>query len=295
MDHIAKRQKVDEQQEDEKAVLFNSDTLVKIISYLPSIDVFNLGLTCKQFGISDDDKLSIIKKSVQIIVQDVATEEQLATLPHYDGESSLADYHYLQLMREPLLFDQLCAGVQYVDSEDKTCVRHKNIEDYWVTAFSNNILRAGKHYVTFTPYNNDSGNSLHMYLGVMRPGQANRNASGNPLFPEFFQHFSRHMVHGGDNNDVQCCTYLAYTGKCWTSDWNGSDTPAIAEWEGRESLSNGEGKIGMLLDLDEGTLSIYKNSRKLGVMMRGLAGPYCWVVSMFSGAATIKRGKIPPS
>ena len=30
-------------------------------------------------------------------------------------------------------------------------------------------------------------------------------------------------------------------------------------------------KIGMLLDLNEGTLSVYKNGRRLGLMKRGLA------------------------
>lgn len=80
-----------------EAVLFNSDTLSKIISYLPSIDVLNLAITCKGFGISDVDKQSVIKKSAHILVHEIATEEQLAALPHYDGESSLADYHYLRL------------------------------------------------------------------------------------------------------------------------------------------------------------------------------------------------------
>ena len=58
-----------------------------------------------------------------------------------------------------------------------------------------------------------------------------------------------------------------------------------------EDLS-GSYTIGMLLDfLDEGTLSVYKNGRKLGVMKRGLAGQYCWVVSMAVGTrVTIKRG-----
>ena len=34
----------------EEEVLFNSDTLSKVISYLPSVDVLNLALTCKRFG-----------------------------------------------------------------------------------------------------------------------------------------------------------------------------------------------------------------------------------------------------
>ena len=95
-----------------QAVLFNSDTLSKIIPYLPSVDVLNLAMTCKRFGISDVDEQSIIKMSADLLVQEIATEEQLAALPHYDGESSLADYHYLQLMREPLTFDHLTDGIE---------------------------------------------------------------------------------------------------------------------------------------------------------------------------------------
>ena len=65
-------------------------------------------------------------------------------------------------------------------------------------------------------------------------------------------------------------------------------------WDGMERLS-GSHEVGMLLDLDEGTLSVYKNDRRLGVMKRGLAGHYCWVVSMIGAQVTIKRGSVPAS
>ena len=38
-------------------------------------------------------------------------------------------------------------------------------------------------------------------------------------------------------------------------------------------------KIGMVLDLDEGTLDVYKNDRRLGTMMSGLVGEYCWCLA----------------
>ena len=61
-------------------------------------------------------------------------------------------------------------------------------------------------------------------------------------------------------------------------------------------LSGSSNTIGMLLDLDEGTLSVYNNGRKLGVMKRGLAGHYCWALSLQPGSqVTIKRGKVPLS
>ena len=165
--NIAKRQKVDELETGEEAVLFNTDTLSKIISYLPSIDALSLALTCKRFGISDDDKKSVIKMSADILVHEIATEEQLAALPRYGGENALADYHYLQLMREPLTFDHL-VNAEYVNSVDKSCIG--NSKCYWTTESSTNILRAGKHYALFTSLGDD------LMMGVMRPGKPNQRS-----------------------------------------------------------------------------------------------------------------------
>ena len=55
-----KKQNVVETTSCKEAVLFNSDALSKVISYLPSIDVLNLALTCKRFGVSNIDEQSVI-------------------------------------------------------------------------------------------------------------------------------------------------------------------------------------------------------------------------------------------
>jgi len=294
MIHLDKKQKVEDNTA-YKEVLLNTDTLSKIISYLPSISLLNLALTCKTFGILDDDDLSVIKKSAHISVEEIATVEQLAALPHYDGENSLADYHYLQLMRSPLLFDQLVRA-EYVNSGDKSCVNHSGNTKLstsifgWETALSNNVLRTGKHYVSFTTlhHEDDCGN---FWLGVMRPGKANQNASGSPVDEQFYQNFSRRLGHGDCNNNVHCCMYGVVMRMFLSSNWDGSRNSRF-NCDGLERMSSGE--LGMLLDLDEGTLSVYKNGRKL-VMKRGLAGPYCWVASIGDKDArvTIKRGTIP--
>ena len=44
-----------------------------------------------------------------------------------------------------------------------------------------------------------------------------------------------------------------------------------------EDFSDGD-TIGMLLNLDKGTLTVYRNGHRLGVMKDGLSGPYCWYV-----------------
>ena len=88
--------------------------------------------------------------------------------------------------------------------------------------------------------------------------------------------------------------YRASDGHCWSSDWRDHGPVFIGgeTWDGMERTSF-PCKIGVLLDLDEGTLSVYKNGRKLGIMKRGLAGHYCWVVSTIHVTkVTIKRGTV---
>ena len=68
-----KRQKVDNIATYKEEVLFNSDTLSKIISCLSSLDLLNLALTSKRFGVSntDDDSITIIKKSTLCAVRQI--------------------------------------------------------------------------------------------------------------------------------------------------------------------------------------------------------------------------------
>jgi hypothetical protein len=152
-------------------------------------------------------------------------------------------------------------------------------------------MMAGKHYVSFEVHH--ERNSPFLFLGVMRPGEAMQSAEGIPVMASFFNHFTQQEESRQYNNSVNCCMYGAHDGYCYSSDWgvnSGGET-----WDGMERLFRPH-KIGMLLDLDEGTLSVYINGRNLGVMKRGLAGHYCWVVVMTSGTkVTIKRGTVPTS
>lgn len=71
-------------------------------------------------------------------------------------------------------------------------------------------------------------------------------------------------------------------------DW--SAPPTVAVWGGQEGIAGGD-VIGLLLDLDQGTLTVYINGRKLGVMKDGLTGEYCWGVDSFCGIVKTERGK----
>ena len=72
------------------------------------------------------------------------------------------------------------------------------------------------------------------------------------------------------------------------------------EWEGMESAELAD-RIGLLLDLDVGSLSVYKNDRKLGVMCPPgtfkSGERYFWAVMLWSGkdAVQIEDSKpVPP-
>ena len=133
-----------------------------------------------------------------------------------------------------------------------------------------------------------------MLLGVMRPGEAMQSAKGYPLLESFYEHFTQREGSVQYNNSVSCCMYYSFDGQCYSHDW-GEGIYDRKAWDGMEGLSSPY-KIGMLLDLDEGILSVYKNGIKLGVMKRGLAGHYCWVVSLLAGSQIkMKRGTVPAS
>ncbi|EJK51554.1 hypothetical protein THAOC_29263 [Thalassiosira oceanica] len=69
----------------------------------------------------------------------------------------------------------------------------------------------------------------------------------------------------GESN-AHCCAYKCSSGRCLWTDW---DNGQEFDWQGQEGLPR-SGTIGLLLDLDEGTLSVFKDGRRLGVMKEGL-------------------------
>ena len=215
--NVAKRQKVEECTSCMESVLFSSDSLFKISSYLPADGLLNLALTCRRFGIAPtcgggDDNLSLVDETSRRIVQDIATDEEMATLPGYD-DNWLSKYNHLHLLRAPLTFDQLVGQqIKYMDG-NKSRVVHRG--DILETAFSNNIMMAGKHYVSFEVCNGVAG----AMLGVMRPGEAMQSAQGYPLEQVFFNNFTQDERSLQYNNTVNCCMYCAFDGYCWSSDW----------------------------------------------------------------------------
>ncbi|EJK76685.1 hypothetical protein THAOC_01540, partial [Thalassiosira oceanica] len=97
----------------------------------------------------------------------------------------------------------------------------------------------------------------------------------NPVFASSsFKHAvaeklrSQRSAKWGESN-VHCCAYYCRDGQCYWTDWN--IRRGYSVWQGSEPLV-GSGMMGLLLDPNEGTMSVFKNGRRLGVMKEGLGG-----------------------
>ena len=54
-------------------------------------------------------------------------------------------------------------------------------------------------------------------------------------------------------------------------------------------------RIGLLLDLDQGSMTVYKNDERLGVMAAtGLSGEYCWAVLLGVQGDSVRLEAGPP-
>ena len=121
-----------------------------------------------------------------------------------------------------------------------------NDETFW-TAASKAVMRAGRHYAQFTMVR-----GTIVYFGVIRPGWD---------------------VEGGDD------AYMVH-GHCFYHTSGGSCCPGYHGWDGMQATREQGDRIGLLLDLDQGSMTVYKNDERLGVMATGLSGEYSWAVSL---------------
>jgi hypothetical protein len=129
------------------------------------------------------------------------------------------------------------------------------------TAASKAVMRAGRHYTQFTM----KFGSV-MLFGVMRPGWDVEGEQG---------------VVSADGH----CFYYTHSGRRF---------PGNNDWEGMQTAQKEGDRVGMLLDLDQGSMTVYKNDERLGVMATGLSGEYCWAVSLSLGSSVrIEQAETP--
>ena len=107
-----------------------------------------------------------------------------------------------------------------------------------------------------------------------------------------------------NESSIACCGISMRNGATFSSSWEYGEQSnrGFGRWSDRAGetgyswpLSFDGGTLGLLLDLNAGTLSAWKNGERMGVIKEGLGGEYCWFVECWSTqeACSIKRGGIP--
>ncbi|KAL7524385.1 hypothetical protein ACHAXR_001777 [Thalassiosira sp. AJA248-18] len=166
-------------------------------------------------------------------------------------ESWMAVDHRLHLLQSSLAFSRIIgSAISYVN-DDITHVQAKRSTVASTVAICQEIMKSGRHYAEFTVTQHGV-----ITIGIIRP------------------------IHDWPNRKLNLKEYKTY---CSELNGQGGYSGHVHQfnWNNDGFLNDGD-VIGMILDLDEGTLTVYKNGIRLGVMIRsrGLAGHYCWAVTM---------------
>lgn len=166
-------------------------------------------------------------------------------------ESWMAVDHRLQLLQsEHLVFGRIVGNAIGYVNNDITHVQGRRRE---ATGFSvaicQDVMKRGKNYAEFI-----STQSGAIYMGIIRP--IHDWPKKKIKHKEFSTHCRGQQGPGYDGSVHQ---YYYYANE-------------------EKRLEKGD-VIGMLLDLDVETLTVYRNGICLGDVMHGLTGHYCWAVA----------------
>ncbi|EJK46268.1 hypothetical protein THAOC_35074 [Thalassiosira oceanica] len=283
----------------------DNDLLIRCASYLDAGGLVQLGRTSARLGITQDgQRRSLVNEAAHQRFRESTTDGERRCLPkQHEDESDVGLYRALELLRRPLCFDKL-AGNGFEPQEHPTSVTCTGVGN-WSTAMSGHVMRDGRHFVEFTLYNVERNMPAGVQLGVIRPvsltggidleadwrGSVNPMSVSSSLKPAVSEKLRSQRTAKWVESNVHCCTYYCYNGYCYWRDWD--NEKGSSDWQGREGLP-GSGTIGLLLDLDEGTLSVFMNGRRLGAMKEGLGGEYCWFVAVgVPCTISISRGRAP--
>jgi len=261
----------------------SNDIVLNISSYLGSRDLVSLALTCRRFGIiKDDHENSLVNKTAQDIINSKWTsDDEKHQLPKYDDESWIELYHELEVLRSPLKFDKLFGpDIKHYSNSycmmKKTRVRIVSFSNS--TAISNQVMRSGKHHVTFEC----TGDMLGVSLGIVRPHLSD------------WENLVCNKTEHWGGSDVHYCALYLENGRYHYRNKKGIGHSLGfigADWDHYQYQRPAPKirHIGMTLDYAEGTVTVFKDGQRLGGMMYGkLSGEYCWFVK---GEATLIQGR----
>ncbi|EJK72901.1 hypothetical protein THAOC_05521 [Thalassiosira oceanica] len=263
--------------------------VVQIASFIgTSRELLNIALTCKSFGCQQPASCqdwSVAEEVARVAVcsRNIDIEGARITLPQYvRGTTS-----WLSILRESeqpkLRFDTLLgSGIEHLHVVERTTVtvtigEGGDDDTRGAAIASNYVMDSGIHYAEFSIIYGQPK------IGIVRPMP---NLDLTRFVGRRRISFFDHQLHGdflaartdewGVGN-VHVCHYVSSSGRMFWTNWEGDE--AMEPWVGMQDCKPGD-TIGMMLNLDRGTVTVFKNDRRLGVMKSELSGSYCWQVEV---------------
>jgi len=294
---------------------FTDDTVVALASFLSPHDMLNLALTCKRFGSKHGtttsrsrrlasrearkrggrevrqrtEAISLMGVAARTILHNKWTENEKKALPRRGDESWIGIYQeFLKLFRLPLQFDKLVGDkLYYAEGSNNKSVYTRQapfLSNMAGSAICQNIMRNGKHSISFHINNPREPEGIGIFCGIMRPTMRDITSLErcNPTWNNLSMFsLKRYEIDERVQQErVDSCLFNTHRGNCVMRVWNEESHQECFNWEGQEQSEETSFKIGMVLDFDTGTLDVYKNERRLGTMISQLTGEYCWVASL---------------
>ena len=138
------------------------------------------------------------------------------------------------------------------------------------TAACGTVMRAGRHYAQFTLVKGG-----FMMLGVVRPKWDAASTSKLDT-----------REQGGH------CFFHTGSGQRFSGR---RKPPGKRKWPGVARARATEGdRIGLLLDLEKGSMAVYKNDERLGLMVTsGLHGEFCWAIGIATPGHAVRIQSLP--
>lgn len=238
---------------------------------LDSTTLVRLGLTCGRFGRKGIYDQSLGKPAERLSLVELAghrwvlslDKEQRRWVPRRDSESWVALMREVEILRLPLVFGRSNSEVALKEG-GQVAIRSKAEAHSGRAAVCKATMRSGRHYAQVVVLD-----GLLMGFGIYRPWMD---------------------IEGGKD-------LFNVSGNCVLHTASGRYFPGFRAWDGMCPMEAGD-LIGLLLDLDQGSLTAYKNGKRMGIIVpEGLSGEFCWGVSLClpEVRARIESAPAPPS
>jgi hypothetical protein len=185
-----------------------------------------------------------------------------AQVPHRGTERWISLMHEAEQLRLPPVFCRFCPDGFAVGEQGRLVTATRWMDQ---AAACSTVMRSGRHFGQFSLV--EGG---FMMLGVVRPSW--------DAVSELHAHEQGHHVF-----------YHTGSGQRFLGKRKGK-----RKWPGMARAA-GEGDcIGLMLDFDEGSVTVFKNNVQLGVMVAsGLHGDYCWAVGIATPGYTVRLQSLP--